>query len=522
MAKKKTTTLKQKIALVAGSIIFTVILLELALRLGGFIVLSIRDRANRIDLSRKDEYRVLCVGESTTYCGDRSYAYPRQLQTILNERVPGKSFTVINKGKPGCSTAYIVSQMEGWIEKYRPDMIVAMMGINDTAASHREHEKVGGSRRWVEDLRVYKVVALLRRNIRDRLEKIGLASPRRPKADLFHQKGYLGDKYDLYYREDDLLSALRRDPGDIKAYIQLGNCYLGQDRYEEAVKAFEKAIALDPESDEAYVGLGRDFLNKQSHKAAKNACLKALEINPENDEALTVLGQSCMAKKRYGEATDAFKKAIEINPDNDLALSSLAWIYFWKYKHPEEGKEFAFRALEINPANYLANLTLWKCYQKEGDYPAAIDVCKKVIEVDPYNQRAYLELAFLYRETGRPELAEKYRRKEQSLQMTTYNPITYNSYQQLREIADRHGIQLIAVQYPIRSILPLERMLAEHDDIIFVDNEAVFKDALSRSEYDAIFKDKFAGDFGHCTAEGNRLLADNIVTMLIDEYFQSD
>ena len=161
MGKKKTTTIKQKLALLGGSLIFTVILLELGLRLAGVIVLSIRDRANRIDLSRKDEYRVLCVGESTTYCGDRSYAYPRQLQTILNERIPGKSFTVINKGKPGCSTAYIVNQMDSWIEKYRPDMIVAMMGINDTAASHRKHEEVGGLRRWMEDLRVYKVVALL-------------------------------------------------------------------------------------------------------------------------------------------------------------------------------------------------------------------------------------------------------------------------------------------------------------------------------------------------------------------------
>jgi hypothetical protein len=52
-----------------------------------------------------------------------------------------------------------------------------------------------------------------------------------------------------------------------------------------------------------------------------------------------------------------------------------------------------------------------------------------------------------------------------------------------------------------------------------VDNEKIFKNAIEEHGYAAYFIDSFAGDFGHCTREGNRLLADNISTVLLKECF---
>jgi len=51
--------------------------------------------------------------------------------------------------------------------------------------------------------------------------------------------------------------------------------------------------------------------------------------------------------------------------------------------------------------------------------------------------------------------------------------------------------------------------------MIFVDNEAVFKNALKDASFKDYFIDLFAGDFGHCTEKGNRLLAQNIASVLI-------
>ena len=40
------------------------------------------------------------------------------------------------------------------------------------------------------------------------------------------------------------------------------------------------------------------------------------------------------------------------------------------------------------------------------------------------------------------------------------------------------AIALVAVQYPMRELAPLREMLGDPPDVIFVDNEAVFREAL--------------------------------------------
>lgn len=62
-------------------------------------------------------------------------------------------------------------------------------------------------------------------------------------------------------------------------------------------------------------------------------------------------------------------------------------------------------------------------------------------------------------------------------------------------------------------------MFGDTQDIIFVDNEKIFKQAVKKSSYDEYFTDNFAVDFGHCTPKGNRLLAENIANVILREVF---
>ena len=73
------------------------------------------------------------------------------------------------------------------------------------------------------------------------------------------------------------------------------------------------------------------------------------------------------------------------------------------------------------------------------------------------------------------------------------------------------------MQYPVRSIIPLEEQLKKesyYDKLVCVSNEKLFKKALMKKNYDEIFDDQFAGDFGHCTDLGNTMIAENIINSL--------
>ncbi len=71
----------------------------------------------------------------------------------------------------------------------------------------------------------------------------------------------------------------------------------------------------------------------------------------------------------------------------------------------------------------------------------------------------------------------------------------------------------------MRSVETLEKIFAGEPRVLFVDNERLFKEAVTQASYREYFTDMFGGDFGHCTEKGNRLLAENIASTILKEVF---
>ena len=120
------TPLKQRIILFTLGVFLCLVMLEIILRLSGFILLSIQEYHNLQSVKQKGTYRIMCLGESTT-----QREYPRFLEQALNQRNIGVRFSVIDKGRVGTNTQIILNQVETYLNQYHPDMVVAMMGVND-------------------------------------------------------------------------------------------------------------------------------------------------------------------------------------------------------------------------------------------------------------------------------------------------------------------------------------------------------------------------------------------------------
>jgi len=151
----------------------------------------------------------------------------------------------------------------------------------------------------------------------------------------------------------------------------------------------------------------------------------------------------------------------------------------------------------------------------------AEEMFQKAIAVNPGTDIVYLEFADYYQQQHNYPRAEwVFKRLRETVRNTdNYTDTTRHNYQKLRDIVLRRGIKLVCMQYPRRSLKPLKEMLGDRGGIIFVDNEKIFQEALQKGKYEDYFGDRFAGDFGHCTLKGNRLLANNIVDVLLKEYF---
>ena len=101
--------------------------------------------------------------------------------------------------------------------------------------------------------------------------------------------------------------------------------------------------------------------------------------------------------------------------------------------------------------------------------------------------------------------------------------LTISNLNRIHDSLKDRGIKFVVMQYPMRDLTPLRQVFAPKNgtnnlnDPLFIDNQGIFIQAVADEGYSAYFVDSFAGDFGHCTRKGNRLIALNIVNTLKKE-----
>jgi lysophospholipase L1-like esterase len=102
----------------------------------GWVYINAWGFRNREDVASDkapNEYRILCLGDSTTFgLGlDQSQTYPAQLQQLLNERNNARIYRVYNGGRTAWSSFNALRCLEKYGAATKPDMVVISVGFND-------------------------------------------------------------------------------------------------------------------------------------------------------------------------------------------------------------------------------------------------------------------------------------------------------------------------------------------------------------------------------------------------------
>jgi cytochrome c-type biogenesis protein CcmH len=120
-----------------------------------------------------------------------------------------------------------------------------------------------------------------------------------------------------------LAKRLESNPNDLQGWKMLARSYSSMQRFDEASKAYEKAVALQPRdadllSNYAFVlamANGRNFSGKPTELIEQ-----ALKLEPDNTNTLGLAGGMAFEQKDYKKAIDYWTRALKhLPPGSDLA-----------------------------------------------------------------------------------------------------------------------------------------------------------------------------------------------------------
>lgn len=110
------------------------------------------------------------------------------------------------------------------------------------------------------------------------------------------------------------LDDIRANPGDPAEWRTLGTILSRRAAHEDAMKAFEVALALDENDPDTYVDLGAAQIRAQQADDAIDTLEEALEIEPFHALAHYNLGLAYQQEKHYDDAIESFERALLLEP----------------------------------------------------------------------------------------------------------------------------------------------------------------------------------------------------------------
>src|SRR5436305_6216554 len=159
---------------------------------------------------------------------------------------------------------------------------------------------------------------------------------------------------------------------------------LGQ-RYEEATAEFEKAIAPDPNSFEAHYFYARACVSQGKLERAAPLFERAAENKPDDYQSLCLLIQVYRSLGRPRDSENAARRGIEraknelmVHPENarPAYLGAAALVAVGE---KEQAREWASRALSIDPDYVLTQYNIACVYSQMGDVELAFDLLERLL-----------------------------------------------------------------------------------------------------------------------------------------------
>ncbi|MBT3584048.1 MAG: hypothetical protein HN509_04015 [Halobacteriovoraceae bacterium] len=456
---------------------------------------------------KNNSLRILALGESTTAFGQHD-SYPKVLEQLLKEKYPDRFIQVIKKGYPGSNTNLILSELPSVLLKYRPHIVITMLGINDVWGLPGTGSITipWGLSSFLLKSKLLKLLYLAKVNFQ--YQNIHPQIIELPQLKLWAPDG----KTIAINTHTNIIEGPNTCVDFSKTFTAISNAW-----------------------ESGSFGLSQELIKTHQLNLVATECLiqniyqKYME-SPGAEYRAQFYQLVLAFTKRGGQTPRAYYYLYTFEPDstkkekwlnsalllNMGALDSYAFLekvgYFINAKKYESAEKLLRRnishAFRTENSDYLLEyIRILLLLRKEKEAKSNFMQLKKFA-----SGREGWSSFFNYSiKNGKLILSKGYRFTSELL---FSNPKSIKNYQSISKVITKAGIIHYPMQYPRVSITPLRAILENIPSTNFVANKVNFEGALTDKNYDTFFSDRFAGNFGHFRLKASKLIAKQIVQVL--------
>ena len=179
----------------------------------------------------------------------------------------------------------------------------------------------------------------------------------------------------------------RREPDNVAIHVTLGDTLRGLQRYDEASRAYDAALALidEPARPQWLLYFARGITHEREDRwdQAEADFRRALELNPGQPQVLNYLGYSFVEMgENYDEALEMIEEAVAASPNSGYIVDSLGWVQFRLGQYAEAVVNLE-RAAELMAVDPVVNDHLGDAYWAVGREVEARFQWKRALSFDP-------------------------------------------------------------------------------------------------------------------------------------------
>ncbi|GAB4287584.1 MAG: hypothetical protein Kow0098_04320 [Ignavibacteriaceae bacterium] len=186
----------------------------------------------------------------------------------------------------------------------------------------------------------------------------------------------------------------------------LGVAYVYKGDLNNALQQYIRAVELNPNYVPAMTNVGFIYWMIGEYDKAVPYILKSAELEPTRNFNYRILGLIYSGLELYGEAEKWFDKALELQTSVSSIMADKIKLYILKEDYTT-ARNYIQSALEKEPDNLILLRSAADIEFFSGNSDSAFTLYSSVMDISSVTDGPATEYAFLLKETGRTEEAEK-------------------------------------------------------------------------------------------------------------------